>query len=119
MLKGLLLTALRAHMDLRAAIRFPVSCRVLLTTNGLESRVSLLNISVWGCAARGSIEVHRGDRCGLCLLIPNGDGPLLIDMARVRWSTGKEFGVEFLNMTTPTRSRLRRFLLTLRTAALC
>ena len=64
---------------------------------------------------RGLVEVHRGDRCSLSLLIVNGDGPLMIDLARVRWSTGKEFGVEFLNMATPARSRLRRFLLTLRT----
>ncbi len=117
--RDLLLTRLTTLMDLRAAIRFPASCQVVLATDGLESRGSLLNISVWGCAVRGLVDVHRGDRCGLCLLMPNGDGPLLIDLARVRWSTGKESGIEFLNMTTPTRSRLRRFLLTLRTASLC
>ncbi len=106
-------------MDLRAATRFPVSCPVMLTAESLQSRGSLLNLSVWGCAARGPAEVRRGDRCSLSLVIPNGAGHLVIDLARVRWSAGGEFGLEFLNMTTPARSRLRRFLLDLRTASLC
>ncbi len=106
-------------MDLRAAIRFPLSCPVILTTESLESRGSLLNISVWGCAVRGPADVRRGDRCVLALLMPSGNGPLMIDLARVRWSTRAELGVEFLNMTALTRSRLRRYLLTLRTATVC
>lgn len=106
-------------MDLRSAIRFSHSCPVVLTEDSLEGRGYLLNISVWGCAVRGSFDLRRGDRCGLVLLMPNGIGPLTIDLARVRWSAGTELGVEFLNMTTLTRSRLRRFLLSLRTASLC
>lgn len=110
---------LRAHMDLRAAMRFPVSCPVLLTADRLESRGCLVNLSVWGCAMRAPAGLCRGNRCSLTLLMPNDAPPLLIDLARVRWSAGQEFGVEFLNMTTPTRSRLRRFLLVLKTASVC
>lgn len=110
---------LRAHMDLRAAIRFPVSYPVILTAACLESRGCLVNLSVWGCAMRAPAGLCRGDRCSLALLVPNEDAPLLIDLARVRWTTGQEFGVEFLNMTTSTRSRLRRFLLALKTAPVC
>lgn len=110
---------LRIPIDLRAATRFPVSCPVVLTADSLESRASLLNLSVWGCAARGDAGVRRGDRCSLSLVMPNGGGHLVIDLARIRWSTGGEFGLEFLNMSTPARSRLRRFLLDLRAASLC
>lgn len=106
-------------MDLRAGIRFPVSCPVVVTAGPLESRGSLLNLSVWGCAMRGSIVVRRGDRCSLSMLMPNGTGLLVIDLARVRWRAGEEFGLEFLNMTAPVRSRLRRFLLDLKTTSRC
>lgn len=104
-------------MDLRAAVRFPVSCPVVIESGPVESRGSVFNLSVWGCAVRGSLAVRRGDRCSLSLLMPNGTGLVVIDLARVRWSTDGALGLEFLNMTAPARARLRRFLLDLRTAS--
>lgn len=119
MLSDPLPVPLGARMDLRAAIRLPVSCPVVLTAGCLEGRGCLINLSVWGCAMRAPVGVRRGDRCTVALLMPDEDAPLLIQLARVRWSTGRECGVEFLNMTAPARSRLRRFLLALRAASPC
>lgn len=104
-------------MDLRAAVRFPVSCPVVIESGRLESRASIFNLSVWGCAVHGSLRARRGDRCSLSVFMPNGTGLVVIDLARVRWSTDGTLGLEFLNMTAPARARLRRFLLDLRMAS--
>lgn len=108
---------MRIPLDLRGALRLPVSCSAVITRGCRESRVLLVNLSVWGCAVRGPFAGERGDRCGLFLIVPDAEGPLPIDLARVRWKAGADFGVEFLTMPVRSRSRLRRFLLELRTTS--
>lgn len=46
----------------------------------------------------------------LTLVLPDGDSPLEIQLAVVRWSHGRLFGVEFIAFGEAQRSRLRRFL---------
>ncbi len=38
-----------------------------------------------------------------------------VDLAAVRWSEGREFGLEFLRMQPEEQQRLRRFVSTLET----
>lgn len=104
-------------LDFRAARRFRVSCRALIEIPDVEVQGTLTNLSVWGCALRGSLAVQPGDRCRMTLQMPNDEPSVTIELARVRWRAGEHCGVEFLNMPVPARSRLRRFLLTLTSPA--
>ena len=106
-------------MDLRSAPRFPVHFPVLLGSNEIVGKGTIRNLSVWGCAVSSTAGVHRGDRLGLLLIVPDPHTPVAIDLAKVRWATPKEFGLEFLTMPHKSRTHLREFLLSLRRASAC
>lgn len=102
-------------MDLRSSLRFHVHCPVVLTAQDLRARGTVFNLSVWGCAVASTSRVPSGSRLVLHLVIPHQPTPLPVELARVRWTNGRKFGLEFLNMPRETRAQLRQFLLNLRT----
>ncbi len=47
------------------------------------------------------------------LLLTRYYSPLEVDLALVRWSTGREFGLEFISMEAGEWKRIRQFVKTL------
>ncbi len=47
----------------------------------------------------------------LFLYLPDDETPLFVVAARVAWSTGREFGVEFKKLSLREGARLQSFLL--------
>ena len=58
-----------------------------------------MDISLGGCAIRGTIPVQRGDYLQLQIFPNASTAPILIGLAPVRWSNGELFGVEFITLS--------------------
>jgi hypothetical protein len=67
-------------------------------------------MSSWGCGVESLTDVRPGTYVGVSLALPDQLDPVEIELAAVRWSTPKRFGMEFLSISQPSRQRLDRFL---------
>ncbi len=74
------------------------------------------NTSTGGWKADSDQPVQRGNYFGLRVLLLDQAVPMKVDLAVVRWSSEREFGLEFVRMYPEEQARLRRFLSTLETA---
>ncbi len=77
-------------MHLRYARRYQVHCPITLLGDHLVGEGTVRNVST--------------ER----VLLPDQAVPMKVDLAVVRWSRGREFGLEFLRMQPEERDRLRR-----------
>ena len=71
---------------------------------------TVVDLSNKGLGIRGNMPVKPGMEMTLFLYLPDGQDPLFVMEARVSWSKGCLFGVEFLKMNLRERNRLRYFL---------
>lgn len=71
---------------------------------------AVIDLSNKGLGIRGNTVVWKGLDMTLFLYLPDGQDPLFVMEARVAWSAGRHFGVEFLKMNLRERNRLRYFL---------
>lgn len=71
---------------------------------------TVIDISNSGLGIRGNMAVKTGMEMTLFVYLPDGQDPLFVLEARVAWSAGHRFGVEFLKMNLRERNRLRYFL---------
>ncbi len=104
-------------MDLRYAHRYPIQCPITLHSLGgyLVGEGTVRNVSTGGWKVESDQAVKPGNCFALRVLLPDQAQPMKVDLAAVRWSSGREFGLEFLHMDPEEQERLRRFLSTLET----
>lgn len=75
------------------------------------------DLSTLGCAIEaGELPPHQS-YMRLELSIPDGEPPLEIQLAAVRWSHDRFFGVEFIAFGEVQRTRLRRYFASLDASA--
>lgn len=75
------------------------------------------DLSTLGCAIEAGEVPPPQSYVRLELSIPDGEPPLEIQLAAVRWSHEPHFGVEFIAFGDVQRTRLRRYLASLDTSA--
>ncbi len=102
-------------MHLRYARRFPIHCPVTFLGGHLVGDGTVRNVSTGGWKVEGSQLIQHGNCFALRVLLPDQAVPMKVDLAVVRWSSGREFGLEFLRMEPEEQERLRRFVSTLQT----
>ena len=69
----------------------------------------MVNLAEGGWRVRSpKTRVPTGVYLTLQIILPNEDTPIKVDEAVVRWSKGREFGLEFLRMQVKEKARLRR-----------
>src|SRR3954468_10164653 len=91
--------------------RIPVRCPVQFThEEGVTGAGTLFNLSFGGCAVHSTVPVSDGMLITLQFPSRENDPPISIEMARVRWATMQEFGVEFLMVLRKERKKLDRLL---------
>lgn len=73
-------------------------------------RGMIFNLSLGGCALESPASVERDATIRLNLQIPTDKKPVRVSRAKVIWTAGDDFGVEFLSLGETSRIRLRRFL---------
>jgi hypothetical protein len=99
-----------ALLDLRRAPRFESRGAVTFEGEGHVGSGKIFNVSSWGCGVESMSDVIPGIYVGVSLSLPDQSNPVEIELAAVRWSARRRFGVEFLSISKPSRMRLKQFL---------
>ncbi|MBX3235150.1 MAG: PilZ domain-containing protein [Nitrospiraceae bacterium] len=89
--------------------RISCRCPVAFSSEEIEGEGVVYNLGLGGCAVE--TEVALGDEGYITLSITPAPGisPVQIELARVRWATRREFGVEFLTVPSKDERRLEDF----------
>ena len=80
-------------------------------------RGTTFNLSLNGCALESGADVPMSATIKLNLHIPTHTKPVRVGKAKVTWTAGSDFGVEFLDMDQTGKARLQQYIDTLRTKA--
>ncbi len=96
-------------MRTRKAKRFAVQIPAVFETDGICHEGTVLNLSFHGCAIGSEQPVSPATYLTVEIRLDDGEEPLRIPLAAVRWSAGGSFGVEFIRVRRPEQQRLRTF----------
>ena len=90
-------------------------CKYSISFEGVKITGSgtVSNLSLSGCTLQSDTDVHTGAYLELRISPPDHESPIQVGLASVRWVNGQESGLEFINVDTEHRKRLRRLLDTL------
>ena len=95
-------------MEQRKNLRFPVKFRSSFSSVGLiGGEGHIVALSIRGCHIESSIDAQPGASLDVRIQAVEGEPPIHIQAAIVRWSRGGEFGVEF-EVIAPTEWALLR-----------
>lgn len=106
--------------NLRFAVQLPLSFKGdQITGEGVVFNLSLegcgvvFNLSLEGGADGSDTSIRPGTYLELCIQTYQQGLPIEVELAVVRWSEGREFGLEFIRIRAEEQDRLRRFVKTL------
>jgi len=101
--------------ELRRSERIDVNCHLtysgILDDTLIIGEGTAIDLSSEGVGISGNQPVEPGMVLTLCLALPDGEGPLMIDEVRVMWAKDDRFGVESALIDRRSRLRLDHFLL--------
>ncbi len=72
----------------------------------------LQDLSTTGCRVTSKSSLQVGMELELSLVGASNERDIEIELAKVRWANGEDFGLEFVAIYPPERERLRLFLKT-------
>lgn len=98
-------------MSLRKDVRYQVQCPVEFVVDGKPGQGTTFNLSRGGCALGTDMFAAVDDPVSLLITVSNQPTPIVIELGKVRWSTRREFGVEFMVVENVSKRRLDDFLL--------
>lgn len=109
--------------NLRFSVQLPLSFKGdKIAGEGVVFNLSLegcgvvFNLSLEGCAVGSDTRIRPGTYLEICIQPHQQDSPIEVELAVVRWSEGREFGLEFIRIRAEEQDRLRRFVKTLEAA---
>jgi len=103
-------TAVDTSIEQRRAPRHMVQAGITFEGEGHSGKGRIYNMSTWGCAVESPTNLTLGTYVGVTLNLPNEPAPVEVELAAVRWTTPRRFGVEFLSVSRASRRRLDQFL---------
>ncbi len=96
---------------MRRDVRYQVKCPVAFVVDGKPGEGSIFNLSRGGCAIESEMFAGVDDPVSLQITVSSQPTPITIELGKVRWSTRREFGVEFMVVESGSKRRLDDFLL--------
>ncbi len=93
-------------------LRFPraqIRWSVRFSGKLISGAGTAFNISEKGCKVAAGKTVPEGVELTLRLSFLGGEPPINVDRAVVRWSKGREFGLQFIAMRPEAQEQLSRF----------
>jgi hypothetical protein len=93
-------------IKLRYCPRVHSNFPVVFTSESCVGEGTVVNVSVPGCAIQSRKRVQPGSYLEMRMLAPDTSPPLHVGLAKVRWSDGRRFGVEFIRMPGGDQIRL-------------
>ena len=100
-------------MDLRQYPRFAVRYPVAYSGSNVAGVGTILDLSAAGCRVRTYATIPTRMNLELRVYALGPDFPMKVERAAVRWSTGGEFGLEFVRTRPEELKRLQLFVSTL------
>jgi hypothetical protein len=83
---------------------------VVFTVEDVRGTGVVYNLSEHGCAIATDVSVPDDGYASLSITLPGNREPVVVELARVRWATRREFGLEFRILNRDGKRRLARFL---------
>jgi PilZ domain len=96
-------------MEGRKHTRFAVQLPVSFSGDQLSDRGTILNLSAEGCAITSETVAGVAVYLQLTMQLREGDEPIQVDLAAVRWISSTRFGVEFIKIRPEEGERLKQF----------
>jgi hypothetical protein len=96
-------------MDKREFARFAVELPVSFSGSGIAGGGMVSGLSAHGCTMVSDELILAGVTLALRIQLPEQYAPLKIDLAEVRWASGREYGLEFARLRLEEKERLERF----------
>jgi len=90
--------------------RFPLQYPVIFGGAPFVGEGVLTNLSFRGCSVICDREVLCGSEVRVSVLLGDRAAALPIELGRVKWVNGRQFGVEFLRLPVEAQQRLNRAL---------
>ncbi|MFO0774844.1 MAG: PilZ domain-containing protein [Nitrospiraceae bacterium] len=103
------MAASRVRFTIRSDRRFPVSCPVYYMGRALLGRGTAVNLSTKGWRVQGDEPVRSGQWLTFRLELVGHSQPIQFPRAIVRWTSGLEFGVEWLLADDTTQQGLQQY----------
>ncbi len=100
----------RAGQKRRAYPRYAVRCASAFSGDEIRGVGKVLNISRGGCAVESEVTLPRGTCVSIQIFLPQESSATVVERARVQWTTGFEFGLEFIRVPPKAQQSLQRFL---------
>lgn len=98
------------RVKLRYCERMPSDFPVIFSSDCFVGEGRVVNVSVPGCEIVGKSPIITGSYLEMKVLVPGNESSLSVGLAKVRWSDGQRFGVEFIRMPGHDQVRLGRLL---------
>lgn len=100
----------------RSMPRQSFSCPVRFVVEDIAGEGTVTNLSEGGCAIASPVEVPEKGYAAAIIRAPGLSGPIVIELARIRWRTQQEFGLEFRIVTESARRMIHQALVMARAA---
>jgi len=97
-------------MDGRQFPRIPLVSVTMVASEQHSGHDVLLDLSQTGAKLSSAYPIRPSDYVALNLSLPFHEPSLQVVLAAVRWVQGKNYGVEFIQITPSEQRRLRDFL---------
>ena len=101
--------------EFRKAQRYAVQIPCTFGMSEGKCHGTILNLSAHGCALTAEHLPSKGSYVSLDIDLVNGEIPVQIELAGVRWVSGPRCGVEFIRMSSDALRQLSAFVLVLDT----
>jgi hypothetical protein len=101
-------------MDKRRHPRYAVDYAGSFLGSGINTQGMILNLSTAGCRGSSEGSIRQDALLRVRIDVPRFSAPLQIDRAIVRWSTGNEFGLEFVGLSFDDQQRLQELILAIK-----
>jgi PilZ domain len=100
----------KAVMKIRYSERIPTKFPVIFAGDSFVGEGTVNNVSVPGCSIVSDRAVEQGTYLEMKVLLPDNAPSLCVELAKIRWRTGRRFGVEFIRMPGMDQVRLGRLI---------
>jgi hypothetical protein len=90
--------------------RIPFKLPVVFTAGAQIGEGRILDLTIPGCLIESPVTVQADESVQLKIHLPGLKRPLTVGLGVVRWTNGKQFGVEFIRMEESQGVLLRRFM---------
>ncbi len=93
----------------RRVPRHPVECPASFAIEDVAGEGVVYNLTDHGCAIASAVSVPDDGYASVSITLPGQSEPVVVELARVRWVTRQEFGLEFRIMSRTAKHRLQKF----------